>query len=140
MLYGFYQHTIDKKNRVQMPAKLREQMSETMVVFKHIEEECLAVYSEEEWEKIRQKIDDLPSVENAWFARRVYAYMTLVQPDAQGRILLPQTLVDYAGLEKNVTVIGVGNHAEIWDSSKYEKASFKENLPDIVERLKQSGF
>ena len=140
MLYGSYQHSIDKKNRVQMPAKLRENMSETLVVFKHIGEKCIAVYSEEEWAKLEEKISSLPSVENAWFVRRVYSHMALVQPDSQGRILIPQNLVDYAELTKDVTVIGVGNHAEIWDTAAYTEAAVNEESPDIVERLKSLGF
>ena len=139
-LYGCYEHSIDKKNRVLMPVKLRENMSETLILFKHIEEKCIAVYSENEWEVIKGKLEGIPQLTGSRAVRRIFSHMMPVQLDPQGRILLPQYLVDYAGLTKDVVVLGAGNHVEIWDAELHRKLEEEEDSPDLIQALKDAGF
>ena len=113
MLMGQYEHSIDPKNRINFPAKFREQLGENFILTVGLDE-CIAVYSAEEWDKLEQKINQLPMSRGRSVKRYFFSNAVTVEPDKQGRILLPAELRSYAGLEKDVTIIGNRNHAEIW--------------------------
>ena len=113
MLMGQYEHSIDPKNRINFPAKFREQLGENFIRTVGLDE-CIAVYSAEEWDKLEQKINQLPMSRGRSVKRYFFSNAVTVEPDKQGRILLPAELRAYAGLEKDVTIIGNRNHAEIW--------------------------
>ena len=113
MLMGQYEHSIDPKNRINFPAKFREQLGENFILTVGLDE-CIAVYSAEEWDKLEQKINQLPMSRGRSVKRYFFSNAVTVEPDKQGRILLPAELRAYAGLEKDVTIIGNRNHAEIW--------------------------
>ena len=113
MLMGQYEHSIDPKNRINFPAKFREQLGENFILTVGLDE-CIAVYSAEEWDKLEQKINQLPMSRGRSVKRYFFSNAVTVEPDKQGRILLPAELRSYAGLEKAVTIIGNRNHAEIW--------------------------
>ena len=100
MLIGEYQHSLDTKGRVNFPAKLREDLGESFILSKGLGDECLFVYSEEEWNKLTEKLNSLPLSKARALQRFLFAGATQVQPDKQGRILIPQNLRDYAGLQK----------------------------------------
>ena len=97
MLIGEYQHSLDTKGRVNFPAKLREDLGESFILSKGLGDECLFVYSEEEWNKLTEKLNSLPLSKARALQRFLFAGATQVQPDKQGRILIPQKLRDYAG-------------------------------------------
>ena len=119
---GEYQHSVDSKGRLFMPSRLREELGESFMVCKGLGG-CLFVYSQENWGNFEKKVNSLPLSQSIQMQRTVFptAYKCVV--DAQGRILLTQKLREYAGIEKNVTVIGLGNHAEIWSSDKWDQLS-----------------
>ncbi len=116
---GQYQHSIDAKGRLFIPAKLREELGQTFYVTIALTDHCLTVYSEEGWEKLTEQFDSLPYTKSRTAARLIYANAAKCEPDAQGRILLPQKLRDYAELKKDVVVVGVSKRAEIWDAEKW---------------------
>ena len=116
---GQYEHSIDPKNRINFPAKFREQLGENFILTVGLDE-CIAVYSAEEWDKLEQKINQLPMSRGRSVKRYFFSNAVTVEPDKQGRILLPPHLREYAHLEKDVIVTGASDHAEIWDVERWQ--------------------
>ena len=128
---GEYQHTIDTKGRLFIPAALREELGDTIYVTISIER-ALAVYSEDTWREKEEKFNALPSAQ-ARRIRPLFVNAAKCVLDAQGRILLPQKLRAYANIKKDVMVLGVSNHAEIWDKDAWTKVSEIEMDPASLE-------
>ena len=120
-LYGEYSHTIDKKNRMFLPAKIRDGIGENIIMIKSLSAKCIALYPESEWEKFEEKLESLPDVSASDVVRRIYSSMSEVQTDPQGRILIPQNLREHAELGHDVVVIGNINRAEIWNPERWEE-------------------
>lgn len=136
---GEYNHTIDVKGRLIIPSKYREILGDEFVVTKGLDG-CLFVYDNEEWQKFAEKLYDLPLIsESRKFTRHFLAGATTVEVDKQGRILLPGNLREFAGLEKDVKLIGVGKRVEIWSKERYEGAE-DENMDDIMTRMAALGL
>lgn len=129
MLLGEYNHNLDQKGRVSVPAKFRDDLGSTFIVTKGLDN-CLFAYSKEEWEKFETKLKSLPLTNaNARnFIRFFFAGATECEVDKQGRINIPQTLREYAGLSKELYIIGVATRVEIWDKEKWEKYTNEENM------------
>lgn len=119
MLMGQYEHSIDPKNRINFPARFREQLGESFILTVGLDE-CVAVYSAEEWDKLEQRINQLPMSRGRSIKRYFFSNAVIVEPDKQGRILLPPHLREYAHLEKDVIVTGASDHAEIWDVNHWQ--------------------
>ncbi len=118
MLMGEYQHNMDLKGRVTVPSKFREDLGDKFYVSKGLDG-CLFVLSSEQWERLVEKLAALPMAQGKKIQRYFFSGAVEVEPDKQGRILLPQNLRDHAGLEKDVTVIGAATRAEIWDTARW---------------------
>ena len=118
-LIGTYQHTVDAKGRMAFPTKLRDRLGLLFYVTIGIKD-CIYVYSESEWEKFTEKIITLTG-EDRDMADFLFSNATDVVPDSQGRVLLPQNLRNEAGINREVIIRGVGNHAEVWDTERYGK-------------------
>lgn len=125
MLIGEYQHTIDPKGRVIVPARFREDLGDDFYVTKGLDG-CLFVLSPKEWNRLQEKISAMPISKARGLQRFFFSGAVEAQPDRQGRVLLPQALRDYAQLEKDVTFIGASSRAEIWDTGRW--ASFNSTL------------
>ena len=134
---GEYQHALDNKGRIFIPARLREELGQAVFVTLSMDR-CLSVYSKENWDLLTEKVNALPYVRQRKM-RPLFAYAVRCDLDAQGRILLPQNLRDWAGLVKNVTVVGCNNHAELWDSDSWrevvEAETAPENIAAVLEEL-----
>ena len=139
MLIGQYQHDIDVKNRVIVPAKFREDLGERFYVTKGLDG-CLFVLSEEGWNKLQDKIVAMPMSKARQLQRFFFSGAAEVEPDKQGRILIPQPLRDYASIEKDVTFIGTGDRAEIWSTERWTQ--FNDNLTEdsIAEAMDVLSF
>ena len=135
-MYGRFQHTIDAKGRLFIPARLREKLGEGFIVTISWET-CLTVYSMERWENAEEKLRAMPQTAQMEL-RPLFSNAAHVELDGQGRILLPQWLIDHAGLTKNVTIVGTGLYVQIWDSDTYkvveEKEKNRENLKSVIEK------
>lgn len=120
MFMGSYSHNIDSKGRVIIPAKMREQLGEQFVITRGFDE-CVAIYSMEEWEQVMQRLSELPSTQKS--ARRLkrmfLSYAVEVEPDKQGKVIIPSALRDMAHLDKEVLVVGQENHIEIWNEDSW---------------------
>lgn len=124
MFMGEYQHTIDGKGRLIMPAKFREGLGEQFVVTKGLDG-CLFVYPMEEWKVLEAKLRSLPftKADARAFARFFFSGAIECELDKQGRILLPANLREHAKLQKDVFIIGVSSRLEIWSKEVWEEYS-----------------
>jgi MraZ protein len=118
VLAGEYFHSVDDKGRLIFPAKLRDELGEHFVVTRWFDD-CLVVFSMEEWENICEKLKNQPMGRSSKLQRYLFAYASFVEPDKQGRILIPANLREKAGITRDVAVIGVMNRAEIWDKERW---------------------
>ena len=138
MFIGEYHHTIDEKGRIIIPAKFREELGNNFIITRGIEN-CLFVYSEENWAKITNKLNSLPFTKKdaRTFNRFFMSGATSVELDKQGRVNISQPLIDYASLIKDCVVIGTGDRLEVWSQESWESFfdSTKDSMSDIAENL-----
>ena len=127
---GEYQHSLDNKGRIFIPAKLREELGEVFYITISMDK-CLCAYSAENWQELSEKVNAMPYVKQRRM-RPLFAYAAKCELDSQGRALVPQQLRDYAGFTKNVTVVGCNNHAELWDSEVWEQVFAAETTPENI--------
>lgn len=129
MLLGEYKHNVDAKGRVSVPSKFRGDLGQSFVVTKGLDN-CLFMYSKEEWKTFEDKLRQLPLTnEDARnFVRFFFAGATECEVDKQGRINIPQNLREYANIQKDVVIIGLSTRAEVWDSSKWNNYTSPNSL------------
>lgn len=120
MFMGEYQHTLDDKGRIAVPVKFREGLGKSFVVTRGIDA-CLFVYPMSEWETLESKLKSLPltRADARSFVRFFFSGATECELDKQGRALIPATLRDYAGLDRDCVVLGVSNRVEVWSQSAW---------------------
>ena len=136
MFYGEFEHSLDKKSRIIIPAKFRDAIKDKYVEKFYITrglDTCLFVFTEDEWRKQEQKFKNLSFTkpEARRFNRMFFSGASDAVCDAQGRILIPQYLQDFAHIQRDVVVIGVSNRIEIWSKDKWKE--FYENSRDTFE-------
>lgn len=141
MLVGEFQHNIDAKGRMIMPAKFRDELGEKFVITKGLDK-CLFVFSQTEWEKLDQKLSEQSLSKGRKIQRFFYGGMTECELDKQGRVLVPQTLREYAELFKDAVVVGLAKRAEIWNKDEWEKqnAEFVEDSDDVALQMEELGI
>lgn len=133
---GTYEHSIDTKGRLFLPAKLREELGSVCYLTMGMDQ-CLAIYPEESWKVFTDKFSSLPMTQSK-VMRPLFANAAKCEPDSQGRVILPQRLRNYAGLTKDVVIIGVHNRAEIWDAPTWfgqEDEMTPEKMSALMEAL-----
>ncbi len=143
MFIGEYKHSIDSKRRLALPSKFRGDFKGKVVVTRGLDQ-CLFVYPMKEWEKIAEKLGNMPVGEKSTrsFVRLMLAGAIDLDLDSQGRIVVPDYLKDYAKLKKGVTVAGLYNRLEIWDEGvwdKYKRGAEKDQ-DKIAEQLGRLGI
>lgn len=144
MSYGFsgeYQHSVDVKGRMIVPSKFRETLGDSFMVTRGLDN-CLFVYPKEAWEAFTQKLKQLPiSNTNArQFVRFFLSGAVECELDKQGRILIPQNLRAYAKISKDVSVIGVGERAEIWDSEQWNGYNGSISPDEVAANMESLGI
>ena len=141
MYMGEYNHSIDTKGRVIVPAKFREQLGEGFVATKGLDG-CLWVFDTSEWEEFSGRLGQLPvaNKDARKFARFFLAGAAEMETDKLGRILLPQVLRDYAKLEKDIVFVGAGRRVEIWDKAAWDTNSAFDDVDEIAEHMGEWGF
>ena len=142
MLIGEFEHSLDSKGRLIMPAKLRETIGEKFVVTKGLDG-CLFAFSITEWQNLEEKLKSLPlsNRNSREFTRFFLSGATECEIDKQGRFLIPNNLRESANLQKEVVIIGVGTIIEIWDKEKWDSYN-NENISveDIAENMTMLGI
>ena len=143
MFMGEYNHTIDTKGRLIIPSKFREGLGEEFVITKGLDG-CLFVFPNDEWQAFELKLKSLPLTnKNArQFARFFVAGATPCELDKQGRILLPGTLREFAGLDKDVVLTGMLNRIEIWSKEKWNENNSLDDaaMDEIAEQMTDLGL
>lgn len=143
MLLGEYQHNLDSKGRVAIPAKFKEKLAAGAIITRGIDG-CLFVFASKEWDDLAKKLVALPLAQSnsRAFVRLMLAGAMDVTLDAQSRILVPDYLRKYADLKKKVTIAGLYNRVEIWDSSRWEEYKKKTEgaSEEIAEKLGELGI
>ncbi|MBR5578429.1 MAG: division/cell wall cluster transcriptional repressor MraZ [Lachnospiraceae bacterium] len=141
MFMGEYNHTIDTKGRLIIPSKFREALGEEFVVTKGLDG-CLFVYDNNEWNAFEEKLKSLPltNKDARQFVRFFLAGAAMAEVDKQGRILIPSVLREFAGLEKEVVLIGVASRVEIWSKDRWENAASYDDMEEIAEHMAELGL
>lgn len=141
MFISEYNHSIDTKGRVIVPAKFREALGEEFVITQGLDG-CLFVFPNDEWTKFEEKLKTLPMANKdaRKFVRFFLAGAALVEVDKQGRILIPPVLRTFAGLEKDVAVVGVGNRVEIWDKARWDESTTFDDMDEVAEHMADLGL
>ena len=141
MLTGEFNHSIDSKGRLIIPSKLRESLGEHFVITKGMDG-CLFLYPDNEWKAFEEKLRALPLTnKNArTFSRFFVAGATTCELDRQGRILVPQTLREFAGLEKDVVLTGNLNRIEVWSKEKWNEICDYDDMDSIAESMQDMGI
>ena len=139
MLTGKYSHSIDAKNRLIIPSKIKEQLGDTITILRG-SDKCLTLYSAEEWENYARKISELPKTQVRALTRYLYSNSIEVQPDSQGRVMLPAEMVKYAEITKNIITVGCGKYAEIWSEEVWNEQNLEEAPEDFTSMLLQLGL
>ena len=143
MFIGEYEHSLDTKGRVIMPVKLRDDIGEKFIITKGLDG-CLFAYSQNEWTNFEEKLKSLPLTnKNARdFVRFFLSGAVECEIDKQGRFLIPANLREYATLEKDAVIIGVGTRIEIWNKANWKQYSSDENISadEIAENMTMLGI
>ena len=138
MFMGEYNHAIDTKGRLIIPSKFREELGEEFVVTKGLDG-CLFVFPNEAWQEFENKLRSLPLANKS--ARQFFvAGASSCELDKQGRILLPSSLREFAGLEKEVVLTGMLNRVEIWSKEKWLENNSYDDMDEIAEQMMDLGL
>lgn len=141
MLIGEYEHSLDTKGRLIMPAKLRDDIGEKFIITKGLDG-CLFAFSIEEWNNFEQKLRTLPisNKDARAFSRFFFAGAMDCEIDKQGRFLISSNLRDFANLTKEVVIIGMDSRIEIWSKDKWEKLDEDISADEIAEKMEMLGI
>ena len=142
MFIGEYSHSLDSKNRMIIPAKLREELEGRFIITKGLDG-CLYVYPLDEWKQLAEKLKALPLTnKNARdFVRFFFSGASEIEVDKQGRGLIPQNLIEYAGITKDIISIGVLTKVEIWSRERWEQYNSETvDYNELAEKMRELGI
>ena len=142
MLIGEFNHGMDNKNRIIIPSKLREDLGEGFIISKGLDG-CLYIYPKAEWITFETKLKSLPlsSKDARTFARFFFSGANEMEPDKMGRILIPQSLLEYAGIVDEVVSVGMMNRVEVWSKEKWKAYNDSEmDMDDIASKMNELGI
>ncbi len=143
MLIGEYNHGIDPKKRLAIPAKLRKIFGDRAIITRG-PNSCLFLYPSEQWQKVTDRLSTLSMGQNDTrsFSRLMFSGAMEVELDQLGRILIPDYLKNYAELKQRVTIVGVNDRLEIWDEERWNtyKQETEKNMDMLAEKLGELGL
>lgn len=141
MLVGEYEHSLDAKGRIIMPAKFREDIGDKFIVTKGLDG-CLFAFSISEWEKFEEKLSTLPisNKDARIFSRFFFAGAIDCELDKQGRFLISSNLREFAGFNKDVVIIGMNSRIEIWSKEKWNETNNSLSADAIAEKMEMLGI
>lgn len=141
VFYGQHYHSIDKKGRVFVPAKYREELGDKFMLSRSPDGKyCLCIYPMEEWKRMDERLKTLPGVKSGKLLRFLYAGAEELQCDSQGRILVPQNLREYANLDGDTAIVGMSTKLEIWNGDAFKAEEAAETAESIAELAESLGF
>lgn len=136
MLVGEYNYVIDEKGRLNFPARFREDMGENFTVARWLDNSLVA-YPQEKWEEMAQRLAEKPASKARSAQLYLFASASPAQPDKQGRILLPPAMREYANLDKDVTILGMWDHVEIWSTEAWRERSASMTAESFASALEE---
>lgn len=142
MFIGEYQHALDVKNRMIIPSKFREDLGVSFVITKGLDG-CLYAYTLEEWKKLEEKLKTLPltSKDARAFVRFFFSGAAEIEIDKQGRALIPQNLIEYANINRDIVSIGVSTRLEIWSKERWNEYNDQNiDFEGIAEKMSELGI
>ena len=131
-MLGEFKSTLDSKGRMNFPVKVREELGDVFMISKTLDQHCIKVYTMEDWNSLAEKIKQLPQTKTANLQRVLFGSAFAVEPDKQGRALIPAPLREYAGLKTDVVIVGLVGRAEIWDKEKWDAFNSTNKDEDII--------
>ena len=138
LFLGEHRHGVDAKGRVIFPVRMRSELGAQVVLQKGIEP-CLYVLPPEEWERQVQRVTELPTTnpEARRYARHFFSQASAERIDAQGRLTVPQNFREYAGIDREVVIVGAGRRVEVWDAARWDAQlqALESNLEDLTRDL-----
>lgn len=138
MFMGEYHHNIDEKSRLVIPSNFRDLLGSNFVITRGLEK-CLYIYTLDEWNKIKEKLETLPFTKKdvRTFMRTFYSGANSAELDKSGRIVISSNLKEYASLEKECVILGVNDRIEIWDKKEFDNFmnTYADKIEDIAENL-----
>lgn len=144
MFLGTFNRTIDDKGRFIIPSKFREELADGLIISIGLNEKCLFVFPKEEWKSFEEKVKSLPMTKKdaQGFARWFLSQASDEILDQQGRITIPGHLKEYAGLDKDIVIVGVSGRLEIWDRGNWEEFYHRasQRYAEISEDMTAMGF
>ena len=135
--WGNYPHTLDSKNRLFIPAKFRDGLGDSFVLYSPKNDNCLYAYNVQEWEQICAEVIESGNLN---MQRYIFDDAVSVEPDKQGRIAIAPALRAYAGITAEVVVVGLVGRAEIWDKALWEKYNNETTPEDIAGMAEEIGI
>ena len=140
---GEFHHNLDEKGRIIIPSRLREELGDTIIITRGLDE-CLFIYSEKEWMKVVSRLKTLPFTKKdaRSFTRVFLSGATLESFDKQGRAKITSHLINYAGLNKECIIIGVNDRLEVWAKEKWDAfvSDSSDNLSELADHLFEESF
>ena len=138
MFMGEYHHSLDEKSRIVIPSNFRFELKDNFIIVKGLEN-CLYIFSKEEWNKVVSKLESLPFTKKdvRIFKRSFFSGASNVELDKSGRIVISSNLKDYARIKKECVIIGAGDRIEIWDKDEWNNFmnTYEDKVSDIAENL-----
>lgn len=139
-LRGEFKSTLDAKGRMNFPVKLREELGASFIISKTIGAECIKVYAAEDWAELVAKIKNMPQTKTAAIQRFLFGSAFEIEPDKQGRVLIPAPLREYAGLTQDIVIVGLEGYAEIWDKAKWDALNEAQDTEDLAAIAMELGL
>lgn len=140
MFTGEYEHSIDTKNRIFVPAKFREELGESFIISRDLRGPRLKIFSQAGWEAYIAPIMEQERKISEKAMRYLHRNAVQVSPDSQGRVVLTRDLLAYAEIEKNAVVVGCSTYAEIWSAENWARELEGESAEDIRAELERFGL
>ncbi len=140
---GSYPCRLDERGRFVLPAKLREKMPGTIHITRSLVDDCLLLYTEDEWKVLEEQVRELPTTTNRAaknFVQVVFGQAAECEVDKQGRVGLTSYLMQAAGLDRDIILVGIGSKMEIWDAKKYETNLSELDFDEILNGISQFGL
>ena len=137
---GEFKSTLDAKGRMNFPVKLREELDGSFFISKTIGERCIKVYSKDDWNALVEAIHQMPQVKTADIQRYIFGSAYEVEPDKQGRVLIPQPLREYARLQTDIVIVGLEGRAEIWDKALWDERNENLDMDDMRSVAMEMGL
>ncbi len=140
---GSFTRQLDERGRFVLPSKVREKIDGPVHITRSLVDDCLLLYTEDEWTVLKEQVRDLPTTTNRAakrFVQIVFGQAVEGEVDKQGRIVLTQELLDAVGMTRDIILVGIGSKMEIWDAEKYAKTMQEVDFDEILDGISQFGL